>query len=119
MNNRITHPRLRQVFAIVSRQSLQLPPPELIPLRRTAYCGGPFLLMAEDQAPFLQIIRRYFHGHSIASEGFDPVLFHFSGRVGDELMSVIELNAVTRVGQYFGYQPVKLQEFFFRHAMLL
>ena len=34
-------------------------------------------------------------------------------------MPVVELNAVTGVGQYLGHETLELQEFFLRHVMFL
>jgi hypothetical protein len=34
-------------------------------------------------------------------------------------MSVVELNAVTGVGQYLGHETLEFQEFFLRHVMFL
>ena len=43
--------------------------------------------------------------------------FFTSGGVGDELMPVVELNAITRVRQYLGHEPLELQKLFLRHVM--
>jgi len=94
-------------------------PPKLVTLRRTAQRAGAFVLVSEDQSPLFQIVRRYFYCHAIPGEGFDPILFHSSGSVGNELMSVVELNAVTGVGQYLGHETLEFQEFFLRHIMFL
>src|SRR5262252_6715018 len=51
--------------------------------------------------------------------GFDPILFHSSGGVGNELMSVVELNAITGVGQYLSHETLEFQEFFLRPVMFL
>jgi hypothetical protein len=34
-------------------------------------------------------------------------------------MSIVELNTVSGVGQYLGYQTFELQQFFFGHVMFL
>jgi hypothetical protein len=88
-------------------------------LRRTARRSGAFIFVAENQSPLLQIVGRYFYSHAIPGQGFDPISFHSSCGVGDELVSVIELNAVTSVGQYLGYQTLELQQFFLGHVMFL
>jgi hypothetical protein len=75
-----------------------------VTLRRTAQRSGTFVLVAKDQSPLFQIVGRDFYRHAISGQGFDPILSHSSGCVGDELMSVVELNAVTGVWQYFGYE---------------
>jgi len=88
------------------------PPPELIALRRAADGCGSFVLVAEDEPAFFQVVRRYLDRHPIAGQGFDPVLFHFAGGVGDEDMTVIELNALAGVRQYLQDQALEFQEFF-------
>src|SRR5262249_21049736 len=96
-----------------------LSPPELVTLWRTAQRSGAFVLVAKDQSLLFQIVGWYFYRHAIPGQGFDPILFHSSGGVGDELMSVVELNAVTGVRQYLGYETLELQQFFLRHVMFL
>src|SRR5580704_4738613 len=91
----------------------------MITLRRAAARSGPFVLVAKNQTPLVQIIRGYFDRHSITGEGFNPVLFHPAGGVGHDLMSGIELNTIAGVGQYLGHEAVKLQEFFLRHVAIL
>jgi hypothetical protein len=49
---------------------------------------------------------------AISSQGFDAVLFHSSGGIGNELMSIVELNAVRGVGQDLGDETLELQQFF-------
>jgi hypothetical protein len=83
---------------------LFLPSPELIALRRTADRTGPFVAMAEDHSPLLQIIGRHFDRYPIAGQRFDPVLFHPAGGVGDKGMAIIELHAIAGIGQYLGHE---------------
>ena len=75
--------------------------------------------MTKDQASLFEVVRRHFDRDSIPGQRFDPILFHSSGGVGDELMSIVELNAVTGVGQYLGYETLELQQFFLGHVMFL
>src|SRR5258708_1206689 len=58
-----------------------------------------FVLVTEDQPALLQVIGRHLDRHPIARQRLDPVLFHLAGGVGGELVSGIELHAVTRVGE--------------------
>src|SRR5580692_10139197 len=95
------------------------PPAELVALRRAAQRSGALVLVPEDQSPLFQVIGRDFDSDPVAGQGLDAVLFHPSGRVGDELMAVVELNAETRIGQDFGDQALEFQKFFFRHVMIL
>ena len=70
--------------------------------------GGSFVLMAEDQPSFFQIIGRYFDRHPIAGQRLDPILLHSTGRIGDKRMAVVEFNPVTRVRQYLGDESLEL-----------
>jgi hypothetical protein len=81
-------------------------------IQRVRPCGG------RSIAPFPNR-RVIFYRHAISDQGFDPILFHSSGGVGDEVMSIVEPNAVTGVGQYLGYETLELQQFFLGHAMFL
>jgi hypothetical protein len=77
------------------------------------------VLVAEDQSPFFQIIRGYFDCDAIPGEGLDPILSHPARRVSDEQMTVVELNAVTAVRQYFVHKTLELQQFFLGQVMFL
>jgi hypothetical protein len=77
------------------------------------------ILVAEDQSPLFQIIGRYFYRHAIPSQRLDSVLFHSPGCVGYQLVSVIELNAITGIGQNFCYETLEFQKFFFCHVIFL
>jgi hypothetical protein len=98
--------------ASISRGS---PPPKLISLRRMTRRWRTLVLVAEDQPPLFQIIRRYFDRDAIPGEGLDPILFHPARRVSDKVMTVVELNAITAVRQYFSYETLKLQQLFLGH----
>jgi hypothetical protein len=88
-------------------------------LCRTTHRRRTLVLVTEDQSPLFQIIRRYFYCNAIPGEGLDPILFHPSGRVSDELMIVVELNAITAVRQYLSYETVELQQLFLGQIMFL
>ncbi len=75
------------------------------------------VLMPEDQSPLFQIIGGHFDSDAIPGQGFDPILFHPTGGVGDELMPVVELNAITGVRQDLGHETLELQELFLCHVM--
>src|ERR1700720_1175738 len=96
-----------------------LPTPELVALWWPANRSHSFILVAEYQSPLFQIVRRDFDSHAIAREGFDPVPFHSAGGVGNEPMSIIEFNAISGVRQNLGNEPLKFQQFFFRHVTIL
>jgi hypothetical protein len=88
------------------------PPPKLMAPRRTRARSGTIVLMAEDQSPLFQIIGGYFDSDAVPGKGFDPIPFHSSGGIGDELMSVVEPNAITGVRQYLGHETIEFQEVF-------
>jgi hypothetical protein len=88
-------------------------------LRRPGARSGTFVLVTENQSPLVEIIRRHFDCYSVTGKRFDPVLFHPPGRIGDDLMTPIELNAISGVGQNLEHQTIKLQEFFLGHGVIL
>src|SRR5579862_6445175 len=106
------------LLLIVPSRLCKLPPAELITLRRATDRSGSFVLVAKDHTSFFQIIGRHFHCHPVPGKGLDPVLLHSAGGIDDERMAVIELNAISRVGQYLGDKAFELQEFFFRHVLI-
>lgn len=63
-----------------------------------------FVLMTEDQASLLQVVRRHLDRHPVAGQRLDPVLFHLAGGIGHDFVSGIELHAIARVGEDFGDQ---------------
>ncbi len=102
-------PRCRRRCRTLTAWHWKSPPPELIAPRRTRARSGSIGFVAEYHSPLVQIIGRYFDRHAIPSQSFDPIPLHSSGGIGDELMSIVELNAITSVGQYLGYETFKLQ----------
>jgi len=89
----------------------------MIALRRTSAGPGPFVLMAKNQSPLFQIVGRDLDRHPITCKSLYPVLFHPSGRVGDQLMTIVELNPVPRIGEDFGDQTFEFQKLFFRQVV--
>jgi hypothetical protein len=122
MKIRIAAPSARRKVVAATRPERQhgcSSATELMTLRRTARRCGAFVLVAEDQSPLFQIIRRHFDRDAISGKGFDSILFHSSSGVGDELMPVVELNPITGVRQYLHDQSIELQQFFFCQVMCL
>src|SRR5664280_3818792 len=76
------------------------------------------ILVTEDEAAFFQVIWRHLDRHPIARQRLDPVLFHLAGGVGDDLVSGIELHAITCIGEDFGDQSFELDQLFFSHGYL-
>jgi hypothetical protein len=81
--------------------------------------SGSFILVSKYQSPLFRIVRRYLHRHAIARQRLDPVSFHPAGGIGNELMDIIELNAVSGIRQYLGDQTLEFQQSFFRYVTLL
>src|SRR5262245_55620702 len=58
-------------------------------------------LVAEADAPALQVVGRHFHDHAVADAGADAELAHLARRVGEDLVIVVELHTEIAVGQDF------------------
>src|ERR1700730_13935790 len=97
-----------------------LPAPELAARRCTtrASAARPLVLVTEDEPAFFQVIRRHLDRHPIARQRLDPVLLHLAGGISDDLVSCIELHAVTCVGEDFGHQSFELDQLFLSHGYL-
>src|SRR5450759_4879778 len=76
------------------------------------------VLVAEDEAAFFQVIGRHFDRHPITCQRLDPVLLHLARGVGNDLVSCIELHAITCIGEDFGHQSFELDQLFLSHVYL-
>src|ERR1019366_4759468 len=76
------------------------------------------VLVTEDEPAFFQVIGRHLDRHPVARQRLDPVLLHLAGGVGDDLVSGIELHAITCIGKDFGHQSFELDQLFFSHGYL-
>src|SRR3984885_3568575 len=76
------------------------------------------VLVTEDEPALFQVVGRHLDRHPVARQRLDPVLFHLAGGVGDDLVSCIELHAVTCVGEDFSHQSFELDQLFFSHGYL-
>src|SRR5258707_4372999 len=102
--------------------SAHLPAAELA-AGRCAAGGSPatartLVLVTEDEPALFKIIGRHLDRHPIARQRLDAVLFHLAGGVGNDLVSGIELHAITCVGGDFGDQSFELDQLFFSHGFL-
>src|ERR1700730_9552551 len=86
--------------------------------RTSATATRTLVLVTEDEPAFFQVIRRHLDCHPIARQRLDPVLLHLAGGVGDDLVSCIQLHAVTCVGEDFGHQSFELDQLFLSHGYL-
>lgn len=74
--------------------------------------------MAERDAALGQIIGRHFQRHLIARQNADVVLAHLAPCVGNELVTVVQRDAKTRIGQHFRDAALHFNQFFFSHINL-
>jgi len=77
-------------------------------------CAG--LDVAERDAPFAHVVGREFERHLVAREDADVVLAHLAGGVGDQLMAVVQRDAVAGVGQHFADDTAHFDVFFLGHV---
>src|SRR5687768_9647227 len=84
--------------------------------RRRARLRRARVLVAEIDPSLGEVVRRHFHRDAIPRKNSDAVLFHAPGGVGNNLVSILELNTATSIRQHFGHDALELQHFFFRHA---
>src|SRR5262249_29182230 len=91
------------------------------PLRGTALTGSgqgsARVLVAEIDAPFVEIIGRHLDGDLIPSQDADAVLLHAPRGIGDHLMPVVELDPAARIRKHLGDDAFELQHLFFGHAL--
>src|SRR5476649_2136418 len=80
--------------------------------------GGTLVFVTENQPALLEVIGRHLDRHPVSGQRLDPVLLHFSGGVGHDLVACIELHAIAGVGQDFGDQSFELDQLFFSHGVL-
>src|ERR1700722_14624353 len=109
-------------FAVSQSRPRHLPAAKLAGRRRTtrraATATRTLVLVTEDESAFFKIIWRHLDRHPVTRQRLDPVLFHFAGGVGDDLVSRIQLDAVAGIGEDFGHQSFKLDQLFFSHGYL-
>ena len=70
-----------------------------------------FLETIGDSPP-RQIIRGKFYTYPIPQQDPDPVSAHFPRKVGQDHMSIFQLNAKLGRGQGFNYQPLRFNFLF-------
>src|SRR3954471_17382820 len=85
---------------------------------RSAGVARTLILVPEDQPALFQIVGRHFDRDPISCQRLDPVLLHLACGVGNNLVSGVELHAVTCVGEDFGHQSFELDQLFFSHGCL-
>ncbi len=72
--------------------------------------------LAIDNPTFGQIVRRHFHVYMVSNDRADPVAAHFTGRISDDPMLIVECHAKASIGQNLVDLPFHRQEFFLRQT---
>ncbi|MNU04666.1 hypothetical protein D3C72_2491710 [compost metagenome] len=72
--------------------------------------------MTERDAALGQVVGRQLERDLVAGQDADVVLAHLAAAVGDQLVAVVERDAVARVGQDFGHCAVHFDQFFLGHV---
>jgi hypothetical protein len=82
-------------------------------------CSVEELLVAVHDAAPGQVVGRKLHHDAVLGEDADVVLPHLSADVGENLVSVLQLNAEHRIGQGFDHSTLDLYgTVFFGHTVL-
>src|SRR5688572_23112465 len=100
----------------------------LPPAWSTAAAGRPpaaartrsgFGLVAKHHPAFFKIVRGHLDRHAIARNRLDPVALHAPGRIGDDLVPIVELDAEPAVRQDVSHGSFEFQRFFLSHYLSL
>src|SRR5262249_55766032 len=91
------------------------------PLRFASCCAAPgtryaYSLEPINDATLGEVIWSHLDQHLVAGQHADAVLAHAAGRVGDDFMAVLELDAKVGVGEELRHRARKFQLFFLRHS---
>src|SRR5579872_199440 len=78
--------------------------------------AGTLVLVTEDQAALLEVVRRHLDRDAVTRQRLDAVLLHLARGVGDDFVSGIELHPIPRVGKDLGHESFKLDQFFLGHG---
>ena len=81
-------------------------------LDRTATPGN----VAEHDATLGQVVGREFQRDVVTRNDADVVLAHLAAGVGDQLVTVFQRDAESRVGKHFGHSSAHFNQFFFGHV---
>src|SRR5690554_3695 len=71
--------------------------------------------VAVDDAGLAQIVGRHLERDLVAGQNADVVLAHFSAGVGHYVVTIVEGDAKTGIGQDFGDETAHFDEFFLSH----
>jgi hypothetical protein len=71
--------------------------------------------VAEADAAALQVIGRHLDHDPVSGDGADAELAHLAGRIGQDLVVIVEAHPEVSVRQHLGHRAVEFEQFFFRH----
>jgi len=78
------------------------------------------LFVAVDDAAAGQVVRRELHNHAVLREDPDVVLTHLARNVGENLVTVGQLNTKHRVRKGFDYRTLDLDDtVFVGHSLIV
>src|SRR5215471_1889224 len=94
---------LSQIFFTLARTFILLAPiwPPEGSRYKTRYARTWPLLVAVDNPPTSQVVRRKLHRDLVSRKNADEILSHFAGDMRQHLVLVLQLHAKHRVGQRF------------------
>ena len=79
-------------------------------------CAAPGAGLALDvpkgDATLAQVVGRHFERHRVTRQNTDVVLLHAAGRIGHQLVTILERDAKTRVRQHLGDGALHFDQFF-------
>lgn len=71
--------------------------------------------MPECNPALREIIGGHLDRYSIPLQNTDAVLLHPSAGIGQGFVLIVELYAITRIGENFQHETLKLKQFFLSH----
>jgi hypothetical protein len=72
-----------------------------------------------SDAATIQVIRREFHGNLVAREDADEMHAHFPGNVGENSVTLRQLNTKHGIGKGFDHCAFNFNRIFFSHVLTL
>src|SRR6266404_2699151 len=91
----------------------------LAPEIGAAGSGRAFLFLAEIDASAREIVGRDFHDDPIADPGADAEFAHLARHVREDLVLIVERDAIIAVRQHLAHGAAEFEQLFFGHPALL
>src|SRR5258707_1297492 len=79
--------------------------------------GRAFLFLAEIDASAREIVGRDFHDDPIADPGADAEFAHLARHVREDLVLIVERDAIIAVRQHLGHGAAEFEQLFFGHPL--